>query len=204
MPDQIKKIPAALILSRLLIGIMLIVISLLHVANFAAIAVILLSIGLLTDIFDGIIARHLKISTQYLRRMDSVIDQLFFIAAAIATYIHCREFFRRNSSMLIILIGSEALIYIVSFMKFRKEVATHSIGAKIWTLFLFATLVEVIIHCQSNIIFPLCFWIGLITRAEIIAILLILKQWTNDVPGIYQAIQLRKGKSIRRHKLFNG
>lgn len=199
-----SKIPVILIFSRLIIGFIIIALSLIKPENYRAIAVVLLSIGLLTDIFDGIIARYLNISTRKLRRMDSTVDQVFFVSVGVATYIQCPVFFETNAYKIGILAGSEVLIYLVSFLKFRKEVATHSIGAKIWTLFLFGTLIQVILECQSVILFNLCFWIGLLTRAEIIAILLLLKTWTNDVPSVFHSIQLRKGKTIKRSKIFNG
>lgn len=197
------KIPAVLIFSRLIIGFIIISLSLLRIENDQIIIVILLSIGLLTDIFDGITARYLNISTQKIRRLDSTVDQIFFISVGIAAYILCSEFFEQNIYKIIILAAAEALIYLVSFLKFKKEVATHSIGAKIWTLLLFGTLVQVILQCQSIILFNLCFWIGLLTRAEIIAILLILKTWTHDVPSVFHSIQLRKGKTIKKNKIFN-
>lgn len=87
-------IPKILIFSRLIIGLVIIALSYLHVPYYATIAITLLTIGLLTDIFDGIIARQLNISTQYLRRLDSTIDQLFFISVAVATYIQCPDFFK--------------------------------------------------------------------------------------------------------------
>ncbi|MFS4428812.1 CDP-alcohol phosphatidyltransferase family protein [Chryseobacterium sp. S90] len=198
-----SKTPVILISSRLIIGFIIISLSLIKIENHKEIAIVLLSIGLLTDIFDGIIARYLNVSTQKLRRLDSTVDQIFFILVGISTYILCPEFFKINAYKIIILVGAEVLIYLVSFLKFRKEVATHSIGAKIWTLFLFGTLIQVILDCQSVILFNLCFWIGLLTRAEIIAILLILKKWTNDVPSVFHSIQLRKGKTIKKSKMFN-
>ncbi|CAD0225503.1 CDP-alcohol phosphatidyltransferase [Chryseobacterium sp. JV274] len=199
-----SKIPTILIFSRLIIGFIIISLSLIKIENYKIIIVILLSLGLLTDIFDGIIARYLNVSTQKLRRLDSAVDQIFFISVGVSAYIQCPEFFKTNAYKIIILAGAEALIYLVSFLRFRKEVATHSIGAKIWTLLLFGTLIQVILQCQSVILFNLCFWIGLLTRAEIIAILLLLKTWTNDVPSVYHAIMLRKGKAIKRSKIFNG
>ncbi|MGV2450564.1 UNVERIFIED_CONTAM: CDP-alcohol phosphatidyltransferase family protein [Ralstonia mannitolilytica] len=198
-----SKIPDILIFSRLIIGFVIIFLSLIKVENYQIIAAVLLSIGLLTDIFDGIIARYLDVSTQKLRRLDSAVDQIFFISVGVATYIQCPVFFETNVYKISILAGAEALIYLVSFLKFRKEVATHSIGAKIWTLLLFGTLIQVILQCQSVILFNLCFWVGLLTRAEIIAILFILKTWTNDVPSVFHSIRLRKGKTIKKSKIFN-
>jgi phosphatidylglycerophosphate synthase len=198
------KIPIALIYLRFILGFVIIACSYYHINNYGVVAILLLSIGLLSDIFDGIIARKLNISTQKLRRLDSTIDQIFFICVGVATYIQCPQFFKENGTKLIILLSSEAIIYIVCFIKFKKEIATHSIGAKFWTLILFAILIEVMLHCKSGFLFQLCFWVGVITRAEIVGIILLLKNWTNDVPTIYHALQLRKGKTIKRNKLFNG
>jgi len=199
-----KYLPKILIVSRLCIGILLVALSLLHISNYNVIAAILFSIGLLTDIFDGIIARRLNISTQSLRRMDSTVDQVFFILVAIATFIESAAFFHDNYIKLIILIVVEAATYLVCFIKFKKEVATHSIGAKVWTLVLFATIIQIMLTFNSNVLFEICFYLGIATRLEIIAILLIIPNWTNDIPSVYQAVLLRKGKPIKRHKLFNG
>lgn len=197
-------IPKALIISRLILGLFIVVLSVFHVKHYQALAIILLTIGLLTDIFDGIIARQLNISTQQLRRLDSTIDQIFFTSVAIATYIQCPNFFSTNAMKLTILISIEVSTYIISFLKFRKEIATHSMGAKIWTLLLFATLIQIIVQYESTVLFNICLGTGLITRFEIIAIILILKHWTNDVPSIYHALKLRQGKTIKRNKIFNG
>ena len=199
-----KHIPIALIYSRLIIGFGIILLSILHVNHYSFLAITLLSIGLLTDIFDGIIARKLNISSEKLRRLDSSIDQVFFISVAVATYIQCPDFFKANLIKLIILGVFEVSTYILSYIKFKKEIATHSIGAKIWTLSIFATLVEIMVHCESVVLFEICFWLGLATRLEILAIVSTLKKWTNDVPTIYHAIKLRQGKEIKRNKLFNG
>ena len=199
-----KYIPISLIYSRLLIGLILIVLSVIRVSHFKSIAIWLLTIGLLTDVFDGIIARRLQISTVRLRRLDSTIDQVFFISVAIATYIQCPVFFKENAGNLLLVLCFEAATYLLCYLKFKKEIATHSIGAKIWTLLMFATLVQILMQCQSGLLFQLFFWVGIVTRIEIMAIIIILKIWTNDVPTVYHSLKIRRGEQIKRHKLFNG
>ncbi|WP_423149726.1 CDP-alcohol phosphatidyltransferase family protein [Rubrolithibacter danxiaensis] len=199
-----KSIPLALIYLRLLIGVILIIFSLEGINYYEIIVVILVSIGLVSDIFDGIIARHLNVSSKKLRRLDSTVDQIFWCLVVISTFIHSPDFFNKNYIQLIALIGIEALTYLVSFAKFRKEVATHAIASKIWTLTLFATLLQLIYMGDSHILFQICFYIGIITRLEILTILLLLRSWTNDVPSVYHAVRLRQGKTIQRNKLFNG
>ena len=120
--DIMSKLPIALIYSRFGIGLTIILLSIIQVDHYKLTAIILLSIGLLTDIFDGIIARKLNVSTQILRRLDSSVDQLFFISVAVATYIQCPEFFKTNTIKLAILIGVEGLTYLVSLIKsYRKK-----------------------------------------------------------------------------------
>ena len=199
-----RNVPIAFIYSRLFIGVFLFSVSFLHWQHFNMLAIVLFTMGLLSDILDGIVARRLGISTQKLRRLDSSVDQIFWCLIAAAAFVQCPDFFYHNYIQLSILLAVEALTYLVSFMKFKKEVATHAISSKIWVLLLFATLVQVMAVCNSSIIFQLCFYVGIITRLEIICILFILKAWANDVPSVYHAIQLRRGKAIKRNKLFNG
>lgn len=199
-----KKLPLFLIYSRLFLSLIIVLLALLQWPYYRIVMAILVVIGLLTDIFDGIIARQLRISDQLLRRLDSSIDQVFWIAVLAATCICCPEFLKNNYLQLIIILGAEALTYGISFIKFKKEVALHAITSKIWTLTILATIIQVILTCESSFLFQLCFYTGIVTRLEIVLILLILKRWQNDVPSIFHAVQLRKGKEIKRNKLFNG
>ena len=199
-----KHLPVALIYSRVVIGVVLVGFAYLGVAHFATLAVVLITIGLLTDIFDGIIARQLGVSTEKLRRLDSTIDQFFWAMVVLATYLECPAFFARNAPQLLTLLGLEGMTYAVCFFKFRKEIATHSWAAKAWVLVSFAALIQIITTCESRLLFECSFYLGVVSRLEIAAIILLLRKWTNDVPSFYHALLLRQNKPIKRHKLFNG
>lgn len=201
---RLNSIPSLLIYSRLIIGFVIIFLSVSHLPSIRSIIAALIVLCLITDIFDGIIARRLNISSQKLRRMDSSVDQVFWICCLIGAYFVCPDFFIANWLKLLILVFVEVLTYVVSFIRFKKEVATHAISSKIWTMTIMGALIQVVVSCNSTIVFNICFWLGIITRFEIIAILLIIKEWTNDVPSVYHAILLRKGEPIKRNKLFNG
>lgn len=201
---DMKWLPKFLIYTRLVAGFSLVVISLLRTTDYKTIAIMLVTYGILSDILDGIFARRLKVSGQGLRRLDSTVDQIFWISVAFATYLKCKSFFADHSQAIILLMSAEALTYLVSFVKFRKEVATHAIMSKIWALSIFATLVQVILTCRSSILFGICFYLGLVSRLEILAILILLRTWTNDVPTVYHAMLLRKGRSIKRNDFLNG
>ena len=66
---------------RLALGFIIIIFSYSLVNSYRMIIVALIILGVLTDIFDGIIAGKLNISSHWLRRMDSSIDHVFWICA---------------------------------------------------------------------------------------------------------------------------
>ena len=198
------KIPLALIYSRLILGFVVVLLSCFPIPSYRYLIVYIMIWAILSDIFDGIIARRLNISTQKLRRLDSSIDQIFWICTLLGIFLICKDFFKENYSKIIIILALEACTYLISYIKFKKEVATHAISSKFWTLTILAALIQIVLTCQSTLIFNICIFLGIITRLEIIGILLIIKQWTHDVPSIYHAILLRQGKQIKRNKLFNG
>lgn len=199
-----KKIPLYLIYSRLLFSVLILLLALLQYRFNREWIVALVITGLLTDVFDGIIARRLQVSTQQLRRLDSTVDQVFWFSVLGAACIICSRFFIQHYVQLLVIIGAEALTYVVCFVRFKKEVATHAIASKVWTLTLLATIIQITLTCQSEWLFQCCFYLGLATRLEILLILYIIKTWHNDVPSVYHAVLLRKGREIKRHKLFNG
>jgi phosphatidylglycerophosphate synthase len=199
-----KRIPILLIYSRLVLAGVMMLLSWQQPVHYRITLVILLVAGILTDVFDGIIARRLKVSTQKLRRLDSSVDQVFWLSALGCAFAVCPDFFRSHYPQLLTILGLEALTYGISYFRFRKEVATHAIASKFWTLSILASLIQIILYGHSETLFALCFWLGVLTRMEIILILLVLRKWTNDVPSLWHALRLRRGLDIKRHKLFNG
>ena len=85
--SRMKQFPYALIISRLFLGFLIVFLAFLKIENFREIIIASLALGFLTDIFDGIIARQLKISTVNLRRIDSIVDQSFWLCGLIASYL---------------------------------------------------------------------------------------------------------------------
>lgn len=197
-------LPKFLIWSRIVISPVMIALAFIAESR-AGIFINLLAVyGLVSDIFDGIIARKLGVSSEKLRRLDSTADQIFWLSVLASTFLSAQDFFYNHWAELGFILILEAATYGCSFIRFRKEVATHSLLAKFWTLSLFATVFELNSSGSSGIIYSVCFYLGIISRLEILAILLTLRNWPNDVPSLYHAWQLRQGREISRNKLFNG
>src|SRR3990167_5874203 len=83
----LSSIPWALVIFRLAAGPALITLAMLGGRAFAVAAVVVLSLGVLSDILDGIIARRLKVATERLRRFDSRADVAFWVSATVAVHL---------------------------------------------------------------------------------------------------------------------
>lgn len=198
-----KHIPFALIYSRIFLAIAIAILAFGKLANYQSWIVALLIIGLLTDVFDGIIARKLNVSSEKLRIWDSNVDQFFWLISIASIFYINIPFLKENILLISSIIFLELLAYIISFIKFKRTIATHSLLAKFWTLTLLAFLIDLCLHSSSSIIFYSCLILGLISRLEIILIILKLKKWTNDVPSIFAVNRINKGLPIKKNKLFN-
>ena len=121
-----------------------------------------------------------------------------------ASWLAAPAFFARHAAPLLVLLGLKALTYAVSFLKFRREIATHSWGAKAWVLVSSAALLQLLTTGGAGALFWVSFGLGVLSRLEIVGILLVLRQWTSDVPTLYHAGRLRRAQPIKRYKLLNG
>lgn len=200
-----KSIPFLLIYSRILIAI---IIGLLTYFSKATVTdywiVSLMVVGLLTDVFDGIIARRLNVSSEKLRVLDSNVDQFFWLVVIASIFYLNFKYIQENYWGILIILILEFSCYAISYVKFKKPIATHSILAKMWTLSLLAFLIDLTINHTSSIPFIICIILGIISRTEIILIVLKLKKWTTDIPSIFVVSNINKGIPIKKNKLFNG
>lgn len=165
--------------------------------------VIMMYAGLLSDIFDGIIARNLGIATEKLRRLDSQVDMVFWVAIGISSWMLFPEPIKANAFPIILIFAMEAMCYLISFIRFGKEPCTHSFLAKMWGIALLIGFTSLIGFNTAGIPFLIAIIFGLVSHFDRILILLILPEWAHDIPSMYHAILIRKGIAFRKNKLFN-
>lgn len=196
--------PQALILFRFLLAP--IILSLAYfIGETAKISIlILMYLGLISDILDGIIARNQGISSEKLRRLDSQTDMIFWLSLSFSTWILYPKLIQENSFAIWTILAMEIACYAISFLKFKKETCTHAFLSKIWGLTLLLAFTSLIGFNHAGIPFYLAIVLGLISHIDVILIVLILPKWTHDVPSAYHAYLIRKGKKLKRNKYLNG
>jgi len=160
-------------------------------------------IGLLTDIFDGIIARKVGVSSEKLRRLDSQVDLAFWLSLGLATYFLNTELIKNHWQSIALVFIMEALCYIISILKFGKETCTHAFLSKMWGLSLLIAFTYLIGFQQAGWAFHLTVILGIISHIDVILIIVILPKWQYDVPSCYHAWQIRQGKQRKKTTFFN-
>lgn len=201
--SRTMNIPQLLILFRLLLAP--IILSLAYFLGDGArlSIVILMFLGLISDIFDGIIARKMNISSVKLRRMDSQVDLIFWLSVAASCYLLNPEIIKENQWGIILVFIMEALCYLTSFIKFGKETCTHAFLSKMWGISLFIAFVSLIGFGYGGFPLYLTIILGIISQLDVIMIILILPRWQNDIPSSYHAYLIRKGIPFKKSKLLN-
>jgi CDP-diacylglycerol--glycerol-3-phosphate 3-phosphatidyltransferase len=172
--------------------------------NAKPIILLLMYLGLLSDILDGIIARKQKQSSARLRRMDSQTDMIFWLSIGFATWILYPKLLAANSAVIWTILGMEIACYVISLIKFKKETCTHAFLSKVWGLTLLIAFTSLIGFSHAGIPFYSAVFMGLISHLDRILITLLLPEWTHDIPSAYHAYLIRKGIAFKRNEYLNG
>ena len=199
-----KKVPYLLILFRLVLGPIMIFLCYNSIEHLRTVLVILIFLGLLSDVFDGIIARKIGVSSEKLRRMDSQTDLVFWLCVGWCAWLLNPEIIINNKYPIGLIFVMEALTYAFSFAKFGKETCTHALLSKFWGITLLVAFVSMIGFGYGGISVFLAVLFGIIGHIDVYLIIYFLPKWTHDVPSSYHAYLISKEKPIKKHKLFNG
>jgi len=148
--------------------------------------------ALVSDIFDGVLARRWHSDTAGVRLFDSIADTVFYLCTAAALWIDVPAVWRGNGGLLAALLALEAARLGFDLAKFGKMASYHSYLAKTWGLTMACAVVGVFALGRTNPLVPLALALGIACNAEGLAMSLVLPVWRNDVKGLRAAWQLRK------------
>ncbi|WP_294283317.1 CDP-alcohol phosphatidyltransferase family protein [uncultured Chryseobacterium sp.] len=198
-----KKLPYILIAVRFILAPVILLLAYGKDERSSFLILSLMYFGLLTDIFDGIIARKAGVSSEKLRRLDSQTDLVFWLSLGVAAYLLNLELIKSEWKGIALLFTMEALCYIISWFRFGKETCTHAWLSKLWGLSLLLALTFLIGFQKTGWAFDLTVILGFISHVDVILIIILLPKWQYDVPSSYHAWRIRKGKHVKKTVLFN-
>ena len=187
---ELKRVPALLTAARLALAPLVLVLALARPARAAFGACLVFAF--LSDVFDGILARRLKVATPALRRFDSATDTLFYLAVACAAWWLYPQALTRRAGLLAALAGLEIGRYGLDWLRFGREASYHTWSAKLFGSALFVASFSLLALGADDLTLTAALWCGIFADLEGVAISLTLRRWQTDVPTLWHALKLRQ------------
>lgn len=154
--------------------------------------VALLTLGVLSDIFDGIIARRIGTATPALRQADSTVDVVFWLFLLAAAEAKTGRIFADHGWLIGALLLSEIGCQALSRARFGKAPATHTYAAKGWGLMLLVGFGLILGGVEARTYVDVMLATGLLVNAEVIAILWLSGARPVDVPSVLTVLRRRR------------
>jgi phosphatidylglycerophosphate synthase len=148
-------------------------------------------IAVLSDIFDGIIARRLNVSTPQLRQADSWADICLYLCIAASTWLVYPQVILDFRVPLLLAIAAQLILFTISLIKFSKFPSFHTYTAKIWGLMLLVATVGLFGFGYAPTLW-LAIILCVVNSLEEIVMTLILPTWHCDILSIFHALALRQ------------
>ena len=148
-------------------------------------------IAVLSDIFDGVIARRLGVSTAQLRVADSWADICLYVCVALSTWLVFPQTILDFKLPLLVAIAAQLTLFVISLIKFQKLPSFHTYTAKLWGLTLLVATVGLFGFSYDKTMW-LAIALCLINSLEEIVMTLVLPEWRCDVLSLFEAINIRQ------------
>jgi phosphatidylglycerophosphate synthase len=183
-------IPFALVWFRLALAPIFAASAILQAPPWLYVAVLLA--GIVSDIFDGVLARRWGTSTPLLRRCDSNVDTVFYgFAGVTAVLLHAAWLSPWRfglAAMFLLMIAQNA----INGVKFRQQPAYHMWSGKLWSIVLVIALISLFVDTPSVWAVNGLIALGIYNSIESIIASLILPRPMVDIPTVFHAVSIAK------------
>ena len=147
-------------------------------------------IAVLSDIFDGIIARRLGVSTVQLRQADSWADMALYFCVALSAWLVYPDVITDFAIPLGGAIAAQLALFATSLIKFGQLPSFHTFTAKAWGItLLIATIGLFGFGYAPTLWLAIAFCV--LNSVEEIVMTLVLPEWQHDVLSLVHALKLR-------------
>ena len=148
--------------------------------------------ALLSDIYDGVLARRWNCDTPAIRLADSMVDTVFYLAVLVALWIRVPAALHTWWPLLTALLVLEAVRFAFDWWKYGKAASYHSYLAKAWGLVMAVSVMVVLATGNYGVLLALSMIMGILCDLEGLTMSTILPVWRNDVKTIGRALAIRR------------
>lgn len=184
------RLPLLFIFFRIGLGPVVIALGLLSARGLLLVGCI--GLALLSDIFDGGLARLWQIDTEKIRRWDTRADTFFYACVLLTAVLRYPMAFERRWILLAGLVAVEIFQHAFAAMKFGRHASYHSVLSKIWGLMMASAMCALLGFGLDNWFLDLTLFWGILCNLQGFIMSLMLPCWHRDVPTLFHAVRLRR------------
>src|SRR6266849_4755502 len=184
------KLPSALVAFRVVLGPVLVLICLQPRSGLLLASGVVLA--LISDIFDGVLARRWNVDSARLRVADTLADTLFYCCILSVILLRFPGFLQRHWLLLVMLVAAEAGQQAFAFLKFGRNASYHSLLSKFWGLLLATATIALLGFGVDNWLLDVAIVWGIVCNLVGLAMSLMLPMWRPDVLTLGHALRLRR------------
>lgn len=146
----------------------------------------LLPVSFFTDLIDGFLARRLRVTSVLGSKLDSIGDDLTFLAAAIGMFVFRFEFVQQQFALISIMLGLYFMQMACALIKYKRMTSFHTYLAKLGMLLQGCFLILFFLLPQPVMwLFYAAAAVTILDLTEEIIIIFYLKHWQADVKGLF-------------------
>lgn len=183
---MLRQLPNAISLARLLAVPVLFVLALLeHERAFGWVLVP----ALLTDIFDGLIARLYHLESRLGAILDSVADELLMIVSAYGLWVFHHYLFEQYGAFVWTALGLWLLESLVSLLRYGRLSSFHTYASKVAANVLGLFVIVLFVLGFQPWLFYAAMCSAILASVEELALIAVLPKWRADVRGLWWVMQ---------------
>jgi len=151
--------------------------------------------AMLSDVYDGVLARRWQVDTEDLRRWDTRADTLFYLCVFIVAVMRYPAAFQDRWLIIAALITAEVIQHVFAALKYGRHASYHSIMSKIWGLMMAAAMIALLGFGVNNWWMDMTIIWGICCNVQGLLMTLLLPTLHRDVPTLFHAWRLHVAKS---------
>jgi len=149
-------------------------------------------VAVLSDWFDGKLARRWNTATAGLRQADSIADTVYVIAIAISLWLSHHDIVMTHIWGICAVIALECLRYPLDWWRFGRGASYHALSAKLFGFSIVIAVSAIMMFDYAGPLLWISLAIGVISEMEGVLISLVLPVWTHDVASLKRALEIKR------------
>ncbi len=154
--------------------------------------IIFLCISFATDVLDGLIARAWNLSTEIGSRLDSIADELTYVAALAGIFQFEYQALKPHIAMLYVFIGLLILATLIPLIKFKKTPSFHLYSFKGNALLQGIFIFHLFFYGLNVYLYYFVMSFGILACVEVITIAVVLNEPVSDARSLYWVLRNKK------------